>query len=281
VVSVSPSVEGSAAVLTGSFTDANAGDAHTVTIDWGDGSATTDLALDAGTTSFNASHAFAGVGWYTVNVTVSDAASARVSGSADANVVARNHAPTGLALSVSSSVEGDTATLSGTFNDLDAGDAHTVVVSWGDGSATSQIALAAGLGSVSATHAYASAGSYTVNATVSDDAGLSASASATATVTAKPIAPATLDSLRAMINSWTVDAGTRNSLLTKVKDSCSSLSALANEASALLGKKLTATQVSTFNALLAQVSTTVGCSGTATPTVKNATPTAKGSVTRR
>ena len=46
------------------------------------------------------------------------------------------------------------------------------------------------------------------------------------------------------------------------------------------GSRLSATQVSTFNELVGKVAATYGCTGATTPTVKRATATAKGSVTR-
>jgi hypothetical protein len=51
--------EAAAFNLTGSFTDPDAGDAHTVTINWGDGSPNTVLNLGAGVTNFSAPHTYA------------------------------------------------------------------------------------------------------------------------------------------------------------------------------------------------------------------------------
>ena len=62
------------------------------------------------------------------------------------------------------------------FSDAGSADTHSVVISWGDGQTTT---VNAGLGtSASATHAYASAGWYTVSATVTDDDGASVSTAA-------------------------------------------------------------------------------------------------------
>lgn len=71
--------EGGSTTLTGTFTDADAADTHTVTIDWGDGSPDTVLHLAAGVTSFSQAHTYAddhptGTSHdaYTIGVTVVD-----------------------------------------------------------------------------------------------------------------------------------------------------------------------------------------------------------------
>lgn len=59
--------------VTGTFTDAGTADAHTATIDWGDGTTTAaDLDDYGGAGAFQASHAYARGGMYTVTVTLSD-----------------------------------------------------------------------------------------------------------------------------------------------------------------------------------------------------------------
>ena len=80
------------ATLTGSFTDPDAADTHTVVINWGSGEGTTTLNLAAGVTTFSANHTYlddapAGTASdvYTVSATVSDA-SASASGSTNLTV---------------------------------------------------------------------------------------------------------------------------------------------------------------------------------------------------
>jgi hypothetical protein len=63
---------------------------------------------------------------------------------------------------------GQTITATLTFSDPDAGDTHTVIWFWGDGTTTT---LPATPPTASASHTYASPGVYTVTATVSDAAG--------------------------------------------------------------------------------------------------------------
>lgn len=67
--------------LSGSFTDPDALDTHTVTATWGDGDSTTQ-ALVAGVTTFDTAHVYAASGTYTVSVTVTDAAGASTGASA-------------------------------------------------------------------------------------------------------------------------------------------------------------------------------------------------------
>ena len=90
--------ENSTATLNGSFTDPDAGDTHTVVIDWGPGEGTTTLNLAAGVTTFTASHLYrndspAGTpsDLYAVTVTVSDAGAGTSAGTA---LTVNNLAPT-------------------------------------------------------------------------------------------------------------------------------------------------------------------------------------------
>src|SRR5205823_5312285 len=50
--------EGQTLTLTGSFTDPDAGEGHTVTINWGDGTAAQTIAVAAGVLSFTAQHTY-------------------------------------------------------------------------------------------------------------------------------------------------------------------------------------------------------------------------------
>ncbi len=66
--------EGGSISLGGSFTDADAGDSHDVTINWGDDSTETEFTLGAGTLSFSDKqpHTYADDGSFIITVTVND-----------------------------------------------------------------------------------------------------------------------------------------------------------------------------------------------------------------
>ena len=57
------------------------------------------------------------------------------------------------------------------FTDPDAGDTHSIVVNWGDGSATEELDAAAGAPSIVATHTYANFGSFDASVTLFDNQG--------------------------------------------------------------------------------------------------------------
>ena len=113
----------------------------------------------------------------------------------------RNTAPADLKLTVPGIDEGGTATLTGSFTDVDADDPHTVVVDWGDGSSKTTLSLTAGLTTFSAPHGYATAGTYTLGATVTDSHDAATSASVDLTVRAKTKSLSELlDALSALIH---------------------------------------------------------------------------------
>jgi PKD repeat protein len=276
-------VEGDLTTLHGTFVDPDIADTHSASVDWGDGTTAT-VFVAAGAGAFDATHVYTTAGTYLVNVTVTDPASASVASSMNLVVLARNHAPADVVLSVTTTTEGETATLTGSFSDPDASDAHTAAVTWGDG-ATALLSVDPGVVSLTATHVYATAGTYTVEVTVSDGA-LSANGSVTATVNAKPTPTDPLADMVALIKSWKLDAGTENSLVTKVKDSCSALNALANGVSAQAGKKLNAEQIAAFNAQAAKLSEWLGCASVPNVTIKGdatatVTPTPRPRPTKR
>lgn len=84
--------------------------------------------------------------------------------------------------------ENDSVTLTGSLDNSDALDSHSISILWGDGSPTGTIALAAGQLSFTATHQYLNnpvgshSGVYTVTTTASDSAGLSTSSNLSVTV---------------------------------------------------------------------------------------------------
>ena len=166
----------------GSFTDPGA-DTWTATVNYGDGTGTQALALNANKT-FALSHLYAANGKFTVTVTVSDNDGG--SGSASAAVTVNNSAPVVNAGPNSTITEGGTLTSSGSFTD--AGSVSwTATVNYGDGSAPQALALNANK-TFGLSHVYAQNGIYTATVTVTDnDGGVGAG---TATVTVTNVAPA-------------------------------------------------------------------------------------------
>src|SRR5439155_1188553 len=145
-VSNVPGSENDSTSLGGSFSDPGTLDTHTIVINWGDGSANTALNLGAGVLSFGGvSHHYLDNGSYTVSVTVTDKDGG--SGQAITGVTVNNVAPSNVQLSLSAATinENGSTTLSGSFDDPGTLDTHTVVITWGDGSANTTLNLAAGV----------------------------------------------------------------------------------------------------------------------------------------
>ena len=153
--------ENDSVTLSGSFSDPGTQDTHTVTIEWGDGSANTTLNLGAGVLNFAAqSHQYRDddpTGTlsdnYTIKVTVKD--KDNDSGNASKNITVNNVAPTLSNVAVTSPVnENGTATLTGNITDPGTLDTFTLAVNWGDGSGPQTVSLAAGASSFSVNHTY-------------------------------------------------------------------------------------------------------------------------------
>jgi hypothetical protein len=199
--------------IDGSFFDPDPDDRHTVVIDWGDGSPTTTLLLDAGVFTFRAGHRYlddGGPGWetpYVITVTVSDDCGT-VGG--ETVVTVRNVGPSSIAVSAHPDPidENDTVTLDGTFFDPGTLDAHTVIIDWGDGSTTTLL-LAPGVLTFRAIHQYLDdtgpgcETTFAIRVTVSDDC---ESAGGSTSVTVRNVGPS---DLVARVNpSVLVDGGT-------------------------------------------------------------------------
>jgi PKD repeat protein len=112
--------EGQTVTLTATFTDPDAGDTHTATIDWGDGTIV-DAIVAAGQVS--GGHAYADNGVYTVTVSVTDNSNLSASDTFIATV--NNVAPVADDLSLSASAEGG-AQQTFSFSATDAGSADTL-----------------------------------------------------------------------------------------------------------------------------------------------------------
>ena len=182
-LSLSPSsvVDHQTLTVSGTFTDPGTADTFTLTLDWGDGSSSSQ-SLAAGTRSFSDTHAYNAAGPVTIKATVADRDLGKGSSSVDLVVLPSNRAPANLVVQATAVLEGGTSTLSVSFTDADAADTHTVAISWGDG-ATGSVALAAGVTSASASHTYLDSGTYGVTVSVTDNGGLSVAGGTTVTAT--------------------------------------------------------------------------------------------------
>lgn len=88
VLTANSPVEASPATLSGSFTDLDATDSHTVSVTWGDG-ATGTLPLGPGAVTFSTAHTYTTRGTYHVSVVVTDPAGLAASAAADVVVQAK------------------------------------------------------------------------------------------------------------------------------------------------------------------------------------------------
>jgi uncharacterized delta-60 repeat protein len=155
----------------GSFSDPGA-DTWTATVDYGDGSGTQPLTLNADKT-FTLSHAYNDEGTYTVTVAVTD--DDGVSGTASFHVTVNDPVPSVTLGSDLTLNEGDTFAESAYFRDSSP-DTWTATVDYGEGAGPQPLSLNADQ-SFGLSHLYKEEGSYTVTVTVTDDDGVSGSAS--------------------------------------------------------------------------------------------------------
>ncbi|WP_404791342.1 PKD domain-containing protein [Altericista sp. CCNU0014] len=163
--------EGQTIQLSGTYTDPGILDTHTLTWDFGDGSAPI-------TGTLTPTHIYADNGTYTVSFTVTD----KDGGSTTDTLVVtvNNVAPTIATLNGPVTLsEGDTATFSATATDPGTLDTLTYTWTFGDGSTPIQ--------GQTATHTFADNGLYTVSLTVTDNDG--ATTTQTLTVEVTNIAP--------------------------------------------------------------------------------------------
>jgi len=168
--------ENASATVEGSFVDPDAGQTHTVTIKWNDGSTPdTVIELAAGVFTFSADHQYlddkptnTSSDVYTVTVTITDGLA---SGTADTLVTVLNVAPTTVMSTGTITLSpGDGFTRPGSFLDPGTLDTWTMTVNYGD-SATVYTTNPGSPGTFSIGHTYAAGGSYMVTVTITDDDG--------------------------------------------------------------------------------------------------------------
>jgi hypothetical protein len=189
-------------VVVGSFTDANAAaplSDFTATIDWGDGSgvfAASAIISTGGGFDVSASHTYADEGSFSITVTVTDVGGSSTTINSTANVA-------DAALSGSARVI--TTTVGHSFTDAVAGftdgnplaplSDFTATVDWGDGSPIvncpgASCSIAGPVGgpfTVTGTHTYHSAGSFTITVVINDQGGSTVTVDSAARVLALPV----------------------------------------------------------------------------------------------
>ena len=179
------------------YIDPDRADSHTATVDWGDGSPVQNATIIAGVGAgaIGGTHVYADDGNYTVTVSVTDNNDG--SASQSFNVLVKNVPPVLVTATDQTLIEGQLLDLSasggapplGLFVDPGLLDTHTATVNWGDGSATENATVIAGMGAgaLGGSHTYADNGVYIVSVTVTDDDG--GTSTGTFNVTVKNVAP--------------------------------------------------------------------------------------------
>jgi len=173
--------ENGLAQLTLSFDDPGTLDAHTVQVDWGDGSVE-QFNVPQGSRFFGTTHQYldddpsvTASDIYSVKVQLADDDLGETTGMADITV--KNVAPSMLQIDPLAPIdENGFAVLNVAFSDPGTLDAHTVEIDWGDSSALETLAVAAGARTFAAAHQYlddspsgTSADSYAIKVKVRDD----------------------------------------------------------------------------------------------------------------
>jgi PKD repeat protein len=189
VAVASPINENDTATATGTFSDPDALDAHTVVITWGDGEGSTTLTLAAGVLTFDATHQYLDDNpsgtlqdVYSIRVTVSDNHFGSDSGSVDLTV--DNVAPVVAPVSgPSSGVRGQTLAFSGSFTDIGSSDTHEVRWDFDDGTVI-DFHSTGDPNALIADHIYTASGVYTITLSIRDDDGGLTSVTKEVTITA-------------------------------------------------------------------------------------------------
>lgn len=158
--------------LNGTFTNPD-GDAHTVVIDFGDGSAPVTLNLAAGENSFSTTHTYlddapsgTSSDVKTITASVFDGTN---SAQSTRQITVNNVAPSNVTISATPTFPGGASTITVTFTDPGTLDPKLIAFDFGDGSPFQNFGVAPGQTSFTTTHTYSSAGTFTITATVRDD----------------------------------------------------------------------------------------------------------------
>jgi len=159
-------VEGTAFAASATFTPAAPLQTHTCKVNYGDGSG--DLAgVVTATTCKGPNHAYGDSSSRTITIAVKS--SAGYTGTASKAVTVKDVLPTITKLTApSTSKLGTSVATSITFTDPGFAETHSVVWDWGDGFQTN-VPVAVGVRTVSASHTYARAGSYGAYVQISDN----------------------------------------------------------------------------------------------------------------
>ena len=169
-----PVNESETVTLEGTFSDADSTGVFTVTVDWGDASASDVSIRPPGRADFSFTHIYGdddptatASDPYIITVKVED--DAGQTGAAYGQVTVANVAPTLSDLAATSTDEGGTSTLTGTITDVGILDAFTLRVDWDDGTPVDTFTYAAGTTAFKETHLYVDHGQHTIAVTLADD----------------------------------------------------------------------------------------------------------------
>ena len=164
--------EGGSVSLNGTFSDPDQGDAFTLVVNWGDGSAPQTVNLPPFTGSFDLLHTYAddkpgaqASDSFTITYTLTDTSGIPAFG--NLNTVIGNVAPSFPAFAAMALKSGEALATALTFADPGA-DIWTATVNYGDGSGVQPIVVGAGK-SLALNHTFPANGLYTVTVTVNDD----------------------------------------------------------------------------------------------------------------
>jgi MBG domain (YGX type)/Right handed beta helix region/PKD domain/Matrixin len=201
----SPINEGGTFHVGGSFSDPGTNDAHVVTIDWGDKSPATTLALLPGVLTFPAiphqylDYAPGAAGTpYTISVSVNDLYQPLAPVKATTTVLVNPVKATQVVLTAAPSTisQGQSIALSGSFVAPGTLDHHIVSINWGDGTSSTVVPLGAGVTTFTGiNHTYAgnslnqAADDFKITATVTDPARPIVSDPGMTTVVVNDVAP--------------------------------------------------------------------------------------------
>jgi len=187
-------------VVVATFIDTNpAGgslDKYAATIDWGDGQTTGGSVTGSGANyTVNGTHTFGDEGTFSATITIVEVGGATATASTEADVadadVFSAASPLTLTVTEGASMSATVATFTDQYTGNTPAD-FTAQIVWGDGSTTTGTVSGSGANyTVSGSHAYAEEGTYTAQATLSDDDGGNSGIAAFSVDVADPAVSAT------------------------------------------------------------------------------------------